>query len=1103
MAYDYTAATRTWAEARRAAEVAADRNSRLAHWLHAVDVLQTLSSPPRNHCPLTPLLWMQYARTVADCCGSGDAPPSSSSALQMEWQTLQLGLTEFPGSALLQLRSVVVQVQQLLLLLSMGERTRRGTKEEEDAAAAAAEKEPIEVEEHEMTLSAAAVAAVQAAIQAVGQGSHRNEDDIVVVLYRIGATLTAIASAQPPASNNNNNRNDEQQQQQTMADIFIQRSRVPIKDANHQLVAELQQLVQTYQHYHHHVSPSALLCSAEFLDRLEEGRRFEARVYRQFATYEDAIEMALHRDGALTRLQPEFHRAMAVDSIDNDNDNHDNINNINSKMLVSCWEHIDWDVILRSGDQTYGMGLGSAETATAFVQYARALKQFQLNDNDDNYDLEERHRIETNVQGLTLAVYERGVAECPCIEYLWLSYIRDLQQWIQQQAATAASAGENRRISGGTLGIPAAARLQTVTARAVRNCPYSAPLLQQKLLSIFQLSSSTTSAITWNYKTVVDPDQLLDIVQEGLDMRFLPDSPAVAFDLYLLAIRIVKRRILSVLAERTPANKLHVKKARNKPVYYDDGDPRPSFSSTKNGKASSQKQTENDDAEAMQEVGDLLEDIGDMYDEVESRLRKDASSWSEGRALLWKDRAQTEALLLNPLREVLGSRDKPVLPESSKVDQYYLQSFEKCLRAHSPPHPDSYIMYIRQYITAITTVPAECADEVLFRIRRLRCLFEKGVGAVGKSKTVESAGTAAAVQSSSFPLRDYETALVSFCNEWLEFERVFGSERSLGKASKAVEKKLQKLTRDSHVPCDNTRRPQTALQQSRGEMETNTTELSTKRKHERKDDVVAVEGTKNSPTQLKKKARTDDPLVESDSPEQMPTETKPTEAEEIIITGASKSPHSSKSAPKVRVGGMEYPAHPLTVRVSNLSLDTDDMDLVDTFRPKCGAIVHAKIIREKQQHGKGTSKGWGLIQFELCESAEKALALDDTLGIHEKLVKVDRSHMPAVSVVPPGMHRVRAQGEGKVSKRNQKRRERKMSEDGGHSHSEPSRNEKAEVTLKAEGNNETSKQAPTDKPTKAGNFVSALAFLPRGIGRGSHQKPRIKLDGGSRKTADK
>ena len=157
------------------------------------------------------------------------------------------------------------------------------------------------------------------------------------------------------------------------------------------------------------------------------------------------------------------------------------------------------------------------------------------------------------------------------------------------------------------------------------------------------------------------------------------------------------------------------------------------------------------------------------------------------------------------------------------------------------------------------------------------------------------------------------------------------------------------------------------------------------------------------------------------------------------------------------------------------------MDLVDTFRSKCGGIVHAKIMREKHHHhGKGKSKGWGLIQFEEKDSVEKALELNDVIGINEKLVKIDRSHLPAVSLVPAGMHRVNPKGKGKNSKQNQKKAQTKAS---------------APNNIESQAlQNKISVAATEDsKPTNASNpsSMGVLAFRPRGV---TQRKPKVSIN---------
>jgi RNA recognition motif-containing protein len=215
-------------------------------------------------------------------------------------------------------------------------------------------------------------------------------------------------------------------------------------------------------------------------------------------------------------------------------------------------------------------------------------------------------------------------------------------------------------------------------------------------------------------------------------------------------------------------------------------------------------------------------------------------------------------------------------------------------------------------------------------------------------------------------------------------------------------------------------------------------------------------------------------IVSSDSSskpgESLAKEEKDNDNAAMVVEQKEESKPVPPEQHKVKVGKLEYPAHPFTVRVSYLHVDTEEMDLVDVFRPKCGAIVHAKITRDKHHHdGKGKSKGWGLIQFEQRESVEKALALSEIIGIREKLVTVDRYHMPAVGLIPPGMHRVNPKGEGSFSKRNQKRKEQWMG------------TEHASTERASEPESKQDHQSKTNDKTAKSSGMSVLAFRPRGV----------------------
>jgi RNA recognition motif-containing protein len=950
MSYDYNAlVTDIAAHRRQAATVEAtndsnnDNNSKEQEQVFLQQALESFESLS-SHCPMTPLLWMQYAATTGQLIQSAfpaeteqERAVAAQSALETRLQTLELGLQEFPGSALLHWH---------YLLLMLGESISSSASE-----TTAQEKENTEKMEKSLNQ----------ALEQVGLGSHRNEGDWVAAIYRLQAQFYARAG-----------RMDK------VVESFGRRAATPMKEANDSILQEFQSLCREYN----------LAVLPEHVSKIEEGRRREAKQFGRFYTWEDEVDVAMHKEGILARHH-----------------------------IGGDGAEPDWDIILQSGDQRYGMGLGGQETATAFVKYALAYHKcpWPRKGQDDNDDEAEANRPLSGdeLSTLAIAVYERGVAECPTVESIWLSFIRCLVENVQR-------------------GNPLESLLQSVVNRAVRNCPFSLALVQHKLNVALLLAERGA--------VILDPDTLMETVREALDTKFLP-GPTLFLELYMTAIMTVKSRILFLISrESTPTGS-----TKSKSIAYDDAEPLTNNSRTK--KNIPLPPSKNIDPETSQEVHDLCADVVEMYDSVETLLRQNHPSWPEGRSLILKERAQTEAILLTPLRAIFDGKVQPSSPDSDEA----MQCFEKAIRAHAPPHPDSYSVYIQHFMCTVTP---STEMEMLTKLRHVRGLYQKAVNAVGKPK---ASAASVRVQPS---FRDFETALSCLCHEWILFESVFGSERSRSRASKAIEKKLQKAN-ISNRPT-RTAEPQHTVDAKGAEAEVSSDKVP-KRKLD--DD--------NDAEQPAKKQKIEE-QVDGTTPQEDTIE-KPT---------ASK-----KTLPKVHIGNLEYPAHPFTIRVSNLSLDTEDMDLVDAFRSKCGAIVHAKIMREKHLHqGKAVSKGYGLVQFEEREAVEKALELDDVVGIREKVVNVGRSHVPASSIVPPGMHRVIPMGEGKSSKRNQKRREQKLGV------ADVDKNQTAKpVPPSSEKKKEAKEESKVSAKAQPTAF-NLLAFRPRSVGRSKAQrKPKLSL----------
>ena len=132
MSYDYNALVSQIAASRRRAAAASTLEEKLPHLQESVDAFSTLS----GHCPMTPLLWMQYSQDTVELLqslsggdkdGGGEAgdEEDANNHRETRLQLLELGLSEFPGSAILQLYYLqqfsIPLVKQVRLYQSMFE----------------------------------------------------------------------------------------------------------------------------------------------------------------------------------------------------------------------------------------------------------------------------------------------------------------------------------------------------------------------------------------------------------------------------------------------------------------------------------------------------------------------------------------------------------------------------------------------------------------------------------------------------------------------------------------------------------------------------------------------------------------------------------------------------------------------------------------------------------------------------------------------------------------------------------------------------------------------------------------------------------------------
>jgi RNA recognition motif-containing protein len=939
-------------------------------------------------------------------------------------------LNEFPGSAIL-------RVHYLELLSSLLERedNRRQTTTAEEATGDDG-KDDIYDETYQQTMKRYQEA-LDSALFHVGRGSHRNEDGLVARIYRLQAEFLAKTTKPKSAID------------EAVLYSFGTRAMTPMRDANSGLSSEYEMFCQDH----------GIPITVAALKAIEEGRRYEAKFFSSFVTLEDGVDAAMDEEGISSSNQVD----LSLDTT------------------------LNWDKILQQDNITCWMGFGGQQTTQAFIRYAQACARFRSSnksqqrtsqeenamdvdsENEGSNDNDPFRDSEAQIRAMATAVYERGVAECPTVESLWLSFLRHLSYQINQEK-TSHSTQLSTLLS----------KAKSVADRAVRNCPYSVSLFQFKIRIMMMQANAG--------QIVLDPEEVMKIVtEEALGAQFIT-SPQATIDLSLTVVNVVRKRILVILATeagtviRTKTNKkIKGKKQKDENVETNLLE----YDGVEEIKASSLAATsvsKDIDEDALQELEDLSTDLRELYDEIETLMRTKFSKFSEGRARLWKDRAITESILLGPLMASLNFDCNSSAPLEQRVPEV-VRCFDKATKVQLPTNPTVFFSYIQSFLGCfpVTSSPLE----VIKKLRQTRFLYQKALKTTGRAKHNMNQNADESISG-----LDYDTAIRSLCHEYMEFERFFGSEHSYSTASKEVERKLGKAVRDARNGQNNfVQRDGTSqfdnppLVDDEENFEADTV---TKRKLE-----VVDEGDSEEPPK-KKSAR--DPAADDTATE--PMDHKPNE-----IVGVKNLKKPKVEQAKVRVGKLEYPAHPYTVRVSFLSPKTEDMDLVDCFRPRCGTVVHAKIMREKpthhDHHHKPKSKGWALVQFEEQESVEKALALSGEIGINEKVIKVERSHVAAVGIVPPGMHRVNPRGHGKSTKRNSKQK------DHNHEHQK----EESEAPDNAQGansgdgseNSNADKKAPSGDPNDKDEGSSTnskkpniLAFRPRGVSS-TARKPKAKL----------
>ena len=1015
----------------------------------SMDGFATLS----KHCPMAPLLWMQYAHDTGILMeelmmlegAKDDAQQmlAKQGALETSTGILELALAEFPGCALLHLYYLECCADRIYQCEGL---RRAGVLDGEEMKAT-----------HDKF-----VHVFDTAYQSVGRGTHVNEGMLVSEIYRLYGSflMFSIASAATDMKKalaesggvdsitNLMSRDKIAGSMTLLVSLFEKWSKTPMGEgANDEMMLDMEYF------WDEACTLLVSLCDGEDEKRqkkqdleqqkatlwasIDNERKNTSSLTNVLSSYENGVDVAMSAEGIAMPHQSLFPQQQDDEMADSNSGD-------SLSRYVKPLKRVSskWNKVLLDDTNRFLIGLGGSETSrafsksTAFLQraYQGVQKKGNKADRADRSPLQDH--IATHQYSLIGSLYERALSECPTVESLWVSYINFLRgEWTLIQGETTRHLESTSILS----------LLKSTSQRAIRNCPYSSTLFEIRMTTLGLISVSN-----------LEPDDIIAVVKEATELGFLNHNREAMLHLRLVAILVVKRKLLSLVSLGTAA-------------------------SQSNGIGKDYDQIEaaiiykKIDSAVAEEVKDLIEDIRDMYEETDSFLFKSHSTWYEGKVSFWRHRALSEAYVLCPISLAM-SGDLMSDEMNGVSDKEARNCFEKLVKTQKPAHPDSWREYIRYLSSSMHLQPNEIAASAS-TLRKTRGLYQRSMSSVKKAGQDTTAPAATenkqawmgrSMDGAMFH-RQYDVSLADLCQEYLDFERNNGSEESFSHAQTVVRSKLANYWN----PVD-----ETAAAMS---VATNGHEESYGKRKLDTDNVAST--TQNEASMM----TTEENEVEVDAQSR---------TKRVKVKTDLKQPKKTDGLHKVCVGKMEYPAHPYTLHVSKLSKETNDMELVDAFRAEFGAVVHAKILREKHfgrggHHHHGESKCAGLIQFEERLSVEQALQKDGEFEVGGKVVKIQRSHLPAVGLVPAGMHRVNPKGEGKASNRNKFKKGSKMKVDTTEG-VDTKNGGKGSANI---GGYKGKKDNSVALPSPSNISLSVLSFKPRGM----RQKPKITLDSNKKK----
>jgi hypothetical protein len=200
-----------------------------------------------------------------------------------------------------------------------------------------------------------------------------------------------------------------------------------------------------------------------------------------------------------------------------------------------------WDAIILGG------GSWEEQTSGAFARYASFLQRgYQSLFQKGAVDIPDAFRDH-------ITLHKHLVSECPTVETLSLSYLKFLRgEWSRLRERLEQSGVKQEDMTQYQQKLEQlTAALKSISHRSIRNCPYSSNLFELRMTTLGLVSTSN-----------LEPDDITGVIQVATQLGFLNANREAMLSLMLVAITVVKRKLLSLISLGTTsssANGLHAR----------------------------------------------------------------------------------------------------------------------------------------------------------------------------------------------------------------------------------------------------------------------------------------------------------------------------------------------------------------------------------------------------------------------------------------------------------------------------------------------------------------------------------------------------------------